>query len=343
MMLTTVLLDWSGTLADDLAPVIEASNGVLADFGAEQLSREEFRKRFRLPFDGFWRELLPGVSLEELEKSYHRHFIPIQERVALIPGAKEFLEECVEWGIRTVLLSSIHPMHFEKQSADLGVRHLFAELCVGIMDKRTFLGGWLERRKINPSEALFIGDMVHDIDAGRAAGVMTAGVLSGFDPAEKLLAAKPDVVLESIASAGRVFRSAFKLARMPTATVGALIKNVEGKVLMIQTHKWSDRWGIPGGKIEPGEAAHDAIQREVREETGLEIRDIEFAMVQDCIKSVEFHRPAHFLLLNYTATTESSIVSLNEEAEAWVWVAPDQALRMNLNQPTRKLLDYVLQ
>ncbi len=341
-MITTVLLDWSGTLADDLAPVLEATNLVLNDLGVASLSRDEFRAKFRLPFEGFWKELTPQASMDQLEEAYHRHFVPIQHRVRLLPGAREFLEECTSHGLRTVLLSSIHPLHFERQSAGLGVREFFAEVCTGVRDKAQFLREWLQRREIEPQEAVFIGDMVHDIEAGRAAGVLTCTVLGGFDTDEKLLAAKPDFIVPSIAGAARVLRLVFAVNRLPVATVGALVRNADGRWLLVRTKKWSGTWGIPGGKIEPGERAEAALERELFEETGLRLRNIEFVMVQDAIRPVEFHRPAHFLLLNYTAVSDSSLVVLNDEAEEYVWVLPEQALRMRLNQPTARLIEHVL-
>ena len=130
--------------------------------------------------------------------------------------------------------------------------------------------------------------------------------------------------------------------RMPIATVGALIYNDAGEVLMVRTHKWSNLWGIPGGKIKWGEDSIAALRREIKEETNLDITDIRFVLVQDCIHSREFYRDAHFVLLNYTARCAGQPqVKLNDEAREFVWISVAQALGMTLNRPTRILLEAV--
>src|SRR5438445_3882 len=106
----------------------------------------------------------------------------------------------------------------------------------------------------------------------------------------------------------------------PVATVGALIFNAAGQVLMIRTRKWSHLWGIPGGKIKTGERAAEALRREIKEETNLDIDGIRFVLAQDCIHSKEFYRDAHFVLLNYTCRCLGRPqVRLNEEAEEFRW------------------------
>ncbi len=124
----------------------------------------------------------------------------------------------------------------------------------------------------------------------------------------------------------------------PVATVGAVLHDGAGKVLMVRTHKWSGRWGIPGGKIERGESSEDALRREMREETGLGIGDIRFVLAQDCIDSPEFERAEHFILLNYVARALPGEVVLNEEAQEFRWLPLEEAMRLDLNEPTRILL-----
>ena len=131
---------------------------------------------------------------------------------------------------------------------------------------------------------------------------------------------------------------------IPISTVGGLIFDADDRVLMIRTQKWSDLWGIPGGKIKWGERSEDALRRELKEETNLDITDIRFVLVQDCIHSKEFYRDAHFLLLNYTCRAAGSAppVTLNDEAQAFRWVTVAEAMAMDLNRPTRVLLDEIM-
>ena len=74
----------------------------------------------------------------------------------------------------------------------------------------------------------------------------------------------------------------------------------------------------------------------------LDIDDIEFVLVQDCIHSREFYREAHFVLLNYRCKARGEInVTLNEEAQEYCWASIEDAWNMELNNPTRVLLDAI--
>lgn len=55
--------------------------------------------------------------------------------------------------------------------------------------------------------------------------------------------------------------------------VGAVIKDASGRMLLIlRGHEpGKGLWSVPGGRIEPGETDQQAVVREVREETGLEV------------------------------------------------------------------------
>ena len=130
----------------------------------------------------------------------------------------------------------------------------------------------------------------------------------------------------------------------PLTTVGGLLRDEAGDVLLVKTWKWSNLWGIPGGKVEYGETLEAAFKREVWEETGLDAMKPKLVMVQDSIEHPEFHRPEHFVLINYTAEVAGikPLVKLNDEGQEYLWIPAPEALKMPLNGPTRALVEKVL-
>ncbi len=340
-MLKNLILDWSGTIVDDLPPTLEATNVVLTQYGLPTLSRDEFRERFRLPYSEFYEELLPGEPMEVLEVEYQKAFLAAKSEVVLLDGAQSFLEACEVVGVRLFLLSSIRADHFERHAEDFHVRHHFEGVYAGVRDKREAMAAILEAHYLLPEETAYVGDMEHDIAAARAGGVTAIAVRSGYDTPSTLAAAEPDLLLADVAALGNLLTARPK--ERPIPTVGALIFDATDRILLVRTHKWSDKWGIPGGKIRRGETAESALVREIREETALEITDIQFTCVQDAIDPEEFFRPAHFILLNYTARTTSDPASvvLNDEAEDFLWLPLEECHTLNLNIPTRVLVNQV--
>jgi len=311
---------------------------------------EEFRREFRLPARDFYMERVPKESLPELEGWFLEGFKLAQDTVTPLPHAREFLEFCRQHGLRTFLLSAVHPALFAQQEKISGFGPFLDKTYLGAHDKKDLIGQILRDNELDPTQTVFIGDMQHDIETAHHGGVKSVAVLTGYDSLDKLRKSKPDLIVEHLSELRRHLeanqlclkpgpapRSAF-----PIPTVGALIRDDSGRMLLFKTAKWSGMWGIPGGKIEWGEPSEEALRREVREETGLEIERIQFVMVQDSIASTEFYREAHFILLNYTCLAlPGQSVTLNGEAQEFVWVHWEQAFELPLNTPTRRLLEIV--
>ena len=188
-----VIFDWSGTLVDDLPPVLEATNRIFAHYEREPMDREEFRRTFRLPF-----AVLPGVSMADLDRLYHKFFVGAEEKVAILPGAREFLDFCQAGGRRIFLLSSIHQNHYDSQSEALGLGGYFEFAYAQVHDKKEKIHEILETHDLLPSETMFVGDMVHDIETARHGGVISVATLTGYDPPERLAAAMPDLTVPDL-------------------------------------------------------------------------------------------------------------------------------------------------
>jgi 8-oxo-dGTP diphosphatase len=55
---------------------------------------------------------------------------------------------------------------------------------------------------------------------------------------------------------------------------GACIRDERGRVLILRRAEEKNLWSVPGGGMEPGERLQEAVVREVREETGLEVEPV---------------------------------------------------------------------
>jgi len=131
--------------------------------------------------------------------------------------------------------------------------------------------------------------------------------------------------------------------RYPEPTVGALILNGRGEMLLVRSHKWGERYTIAGGHVEVGENLVSALRREIREEVGLGIRNIRFLMVQEAIFSKEFWKPKHFIFFDFVCRAAGGLPRVDgKEIQSFVWVTPRKALRLRLDVYTRRMVKKYL-
>lgn len=106
----------------------------------------------------------------------------------------------------------------------------------------------------------------------------------------------------------------------PIIGVGAVVVR-DGALLMVKRGRdpGAGLWSIPGGRLEHGEYIVDAIKREVREETGLDVE------VGDLLGILELPGETHFVILDHRAvvTGDASPVAADDAAEVR-WVPLDQ-------------------
>ena len=69
---------------------------------------------------------------------------------------------------------------------------------------------------------------------------------------------------------GHALHSYFLMSRSLTIGVRAIVRSSDGKFLLVK-HSYTPGWHLPGGGVEKGETAENALRHELRQETGLNI------------------------------------------------------------------------
>jgi len=122
----------------------------------------------------------------------------------------------------------------------------------------------------------------------------------------------------------------------PVVGVGGVLVH-EGRVLLIRRGKEPlyGRWVVPGGTVELGEPLDEALVRELREETGLEVEPLELITVFDRIERDGGRVLYHYVIVDYLCRWISGEARAASDALEVAWAAPDELDRFDL--PTKAL------
>jgi mutator protein MutT len=113
-------------------------------------------------------------------------------------------------------------------------------------------------------------------------------------------------------------------SQKPILGVAAVIWNDRQEVLLIRRTKEprKGQWSLPGGKVEFGEGLEDAVRREVREETGLEIALLGLAGIAETFLDASAGAAnVHFVLIDYSARAVSGEAVAASDAADATWFA----------------------
>jgi 8-oxo-dGTP diphosphatase len=102
-------------------------------------------------------------------------------------------------------------------------------------------------------------------------------------------------------------------------------------------------WSLPGGLIEVGETAEDAVQREVVEECGIEVTVGPLLGLFEPIDRDQDGRVRyHFVVLDFLARYRNGELRAGDDAADLCWVSPEDLHRYALMPATRAMIDRAL-
>jgi 8-oxo-dGTP diphosphatase len=99
-------------------------------------------------------------------------------------------------------------------------------------------------------------------------------------------------------------------------------------------------WSLPGGLIETGERMEDAVRREVREETGLEVKPVRlFGIYERIMPDARGRVEYHYLLLDYVCTVKGGSIQAADDAARVRWVRQSELVQYQLTAGTRAVIE----
>lgn len=131
-------------------------------------------------------------------------------------------------------------------------------------------------------------------------------------------------------------RDSRRYPKRPILGVGAIILD-RNRVLLVERGRspLKGYWSLPGGVLETGERLEDGIRREVREETGLEIRSLKVVEIFERIMLDSDGNPEyHYVLIDYLCRVAGGILAAADDVSRVAWVPRDELKRYRITEGT---------
>ena len=126
----------------------------------------------------------------------------------------------------------------------------------------------------------------------------------------------------------------------PVVGVGAIIV-CNGKILLEKrkSEPGKGKWSVPGGLVELGESTEQAVIREVKEETGLDVENPELVdVVNNIILDENGKIKYHFVIVDYFVRLNGGELKAADDAEELKWVPLYEAEKYSITSTLRAFL-----
>ena len=195
-----VLFDWDGTLLDsykaDSAAYLAMFRQMGIPWGLEELARNYSPNWYRV----YRAAKLPRARWEAADRAWREQYANHSPR--LVSGVRRVLAQVARRHRLGLVTSGDRDRVLRQLRAFRLLRFFAARVCSGDTSQKkphpAPLRLALRQMALRPSACIYVGDSPEDLEMARRAGVRAIAVLGNFPTKERLRAARPEVLLDSI-------------------------------------------------------------------------------------------------------------------------------------------------
>lgn len=197
-----VVFDLDGTLANTFSTVLRIFNRVLLDRTGREWRLEELLPYFGPPESVMFQRMFPAAVVHEpMIAEYFRLSLEDGHEIKPFDGISELVGDLKSSGIKLGVFSAANTEAARIRISHAGLLDYFDEVLGGdsVANSKPHPDGLLhlmDKFRVDPAATVYIGDMVADVETGRAAGATTVAVTWGADSPKRLAAAKPDFIVD---------------------------------------------------------------------------------------------------------------------------------------------------
>ena len=191
MAIDTIILDFNGTIIDDVDLCLDILNKMLTERGYESISKEKYLDIFGFPVVDYYEKAgfnFPKDNFSELAVEFIGLYQPASLKCKLYPSLIPFIER--NYDKKFIILSASEQNNLNEQVAHFHIDKYF-DAVLGTTSiegkgKKDVALDYIKEHHLDPNKTLFIGDTDHDLEVANALNVKHCLVAHGHQARYRL-------------------------------------------------------------------------------------------------------------------------------------------------------------
>jgi len=198
-MIKNIIFDWSGVVKDAVGAQLWKVNKIFEKYGVKEISLEEFKENFKLPYMILYNMYLPDLKKEDQDIFYKE--LSLREdcpHSISFPGITDLIKRLKEEGYYLAVVSSDLPETLLPEIKEYNLENIFEDIINNTHDKTEAVNNLIIKNKLDKNNTYFIGDSNHEVEVAKSTGIKSIAVTWGFATEKNLRLENPDFVAHDV-------------------------------------------------------------------------------------------------------------------------------------------------